>query len=241
MVGSKPRFPAKLLAGAALFTVFFLDRVAHFFLGDITLAPLLAVISLAALAFFLRPKAVLLCTPAFALLCFLLLTFWRHSLVLPGFGDLPEMETPVSYGRGFVRSLTVLIAGGLCALLSLQREQLQNAVDETVAVMTALPSGVLISDSSGLISFANDRAAQILNVAVENLLGSSYFSLLTLPEGNTIEKYAALSELPGENSGRLMMSLRKEPNKRLVAQMFCLKAASGRLVATVFDEPARTS
>lgn len=241
MAGSKPKFPAKLLAGAALVAVFLLDRVAHFFFGDITLAPLLAVVSLAALAFFLRPKAVLLCTPAFALLSFLLLTFWRHSLVLPGFGDLPEVETLVGFGRGFVRSLTVLIAGGLCALLSLQREQLQKAVDETVAVMTALPLGVLISDSSGLISFANDRAAQILNVAMEKLLGSSYFSLLNAPEGNTIEKYAALSELPGENSGRLIMSLRKEPHKRLAARMFCFKAASGRLVATVFDEPADKS
>lgn len=87
------------------------------FFGDITLARLLAVVSLAALAFFLRPKAVLLCTATFALLCFLLLTFWRHSLVLPGFGDLPEMETPVSFGRGFVRSLTVLIAGGFVPFL----------------------------------------------------------------------------------------------------------------------------
>jgi len=51
---------------------------------------------------------------------------------------------------------------------------LQNAADEMVAVMTALLSGALISDSSGLISFANDRGAQILKVAMEKL-GSSYF------------------------------------------------------------------
>lgn len=107
-------------------------------------------------------------------------------------------------------------------------------------MMTALLSGALISDSSGLISFANDRGAQILNVAMEKP-GSSYFSLLTPPEGNTIEKYAALSELPGENQGRLIMSLRKEPHKRFAARMSCLKAASGRLMATIFDEPTDKS
>jgi len=37
------------------------------------------------------------------------------------------------------------------------------------------------------------------------------------------------------------MSLRKEPHKRFAARMFCLKAASGRLMATIFDEPTDKS
>lgn len=140
------------------------------------------------------------------------------------------------FQRGLVRSLTVLLAGGLCALLRLQRDRLETAVEETVAVMTALPSGVLISDSSGLISFANEKAAQLLHVKVENLVGSSYFSLLNAPEGNTIERYSRLAELPGEKSEKMILQMRKDPAISVGARLFCLKAPSGRLVATVLDE-----
>lgn len=236
MHGSATNLPGNFLAAGTLFLVFFLDRLAYFFFGDITLAPLLAVISLSGLTFFLKPKEILLWTPGFVLVCFLLLTFWRHSFAPDLPLAAPSTESPLVLQRGLVRSLTVLLAGGLCALLRLQRNRLETAVEETVAVMTALPLGVLISDSSGLISFSNERAAQLLHVKVDELMGSSYFSLLNAPEGNMIEKYSVLSELPGQKTEKIIFQLRKNPAITVRARLFCLQAPSGRLVATVLED-----
>jgi len=229
------------LAILALFLVFALDRLGYFLMGDVTLAPLLSVLCLAGLTFYLSPKQILVWTLGFVLISFLLLTFWRYSFVPGGSYVAPDQKTGFSLIRGGVRSMTVLLAGGLCALLALQRARLQAAVNETVAVMTALPAGVLISNSSGLISFANEKVARILDTKVEDLIGSSFFSLLTSPEGNTIEKYSALAEVPGDKTERLILHLRKNPQINLSARLFCLQAASGRLVATVFDELPRNS
>ena len=232
-VGGNPWIP---LGGLVL--VFTLDRFTHYLLGDITLAPLLAILVLAASAFFLKPRAILLWTPFYALLCFLLLTAWRYSFV-PGSPSIAEAGPgQFAFSRGLVRALTVFLAGGLSALLSQQKQRLQRSVDETVAVMTALPLGVLISDRSGLITFANEKAALMLRGQVESLVGSSYFSLLASSEGNTIEKYSEIAEIPGEKSGRIIFYLRQNPQHRLAARLFSLQSVSGRLVATVFDEPA---
>ena len=232
-VGGNPWIP---LGGLVL--VFTLDRFTHYLLGDITLAPLLAILVLAASAFFLKPRAILLWTPFYALLCFLLLTAWRYSFV-PGSPFAAEAgPSQFAFSRGLVRALTVFLAGGLSALLSQQKQRLQRSVDETVAVMTALPLGVLISDRSGLITFANEKAALMLGGQVESLVGSSYFSLLASSEGNTIEKYSEIAEIPGEKSGRIIFYLRQNPQHRLAARLFSLQSVSGRLVATVFDEPA---
>ena len=230
------------LALLGLVIVFSLDRLTHFLLGDITLAPLLSIVWLAFLASFLSPRKVLLSTPWYAILSFFLLTHWRYSFTSDSLLGLGSVEPSFSYSRGIVRSLTVLFAGGLCALLSHQRERLQIAVDEVVTVLTGLPLGVVISNPSGLISFANDHAARILGISTDELVGSSYFSLLNSPSGNTIEKYSLLAEIAGTKSERMTFYLRKNPRAHLTARLFCLQAASGRLIATIFDDlPAERS
>jgi hypothetical protein len=223
-------------AAAGLLAVFMLDRASHAMFGDVTVAPLVAVIALAAIALRLKPGQILLWTLAYALLCFLLLTYWRGSFVsLPK--ALPEdFLSATFFGRAAVRSTTVLVAGALCALLSRQRQKLQIAVDETTAVMAALPSAVLISDPSGFISFANDKAADTLRTGKDELMGASFFSLITSPEGNTIEKYSSLIELPSENSGVIKLQLRRNPDMRFSARMFCLQTSAGRMIATVLTE-----
>jgi len=216
--------------------VFAVDRFTHFVFGDITLAPLLAILALSGSAFFLKPRYILLWTPWYALLCFLLLTYWRHSFVPDGLRAEVVWDGQFAITRGFVRSLTVLLAGGLCALLSQQRQRLERSLEETVAVMAALPLGVVISDRSGLISFANEKAALLLHKPVADLVGSSFFSLLASAEGNMIERYSSLSEVPGENSGRIFLHLRANPAVRFAVRLFSLQSPAGRLVATVFDE-----
>ena len=107
--------------------------------------------------------------------------------------------------------------------------------------MTALPSAVLISDPSGFISFANDKAADTLRTGKDELVGASFFSLITSPEGNTIEKYTSLGELPGENSGVIKLQLRRNPDMRFSARMFCLQTSAGRMIATVLTENGSSS
>jgi hypothetical protein len=65
---------------------------------------------------------------------------------------------------------------------------------------------------------------------------ASFFSLITSPEGNTIEKYTSLGELPGENSGVINLQLRRNSDMRFSARMFCLQTSAGRMIATVLIE-----
>lgn len=236
MISAAYPYKGHWFAATGLLVVFVLDRTSHAIFGDVTLAPLVAVIALAAIALRLKPGQILLWCLAYTILCFLLLTYWRGSFVWVPQALPEDFLSPAFFARAAVRSTTVLVAGALCALLSRQRQKLQTAVDETTAVMTALPSAVLISDPSGFISFANDKAADTLRTGKDELVGASFFSLITSPEGNTIEKYTSLGELPGENSGVIKLQLRRNPDMRFSARMFCLQTSAGRMIATVLTE-----
>jgi len=218
-----------------LLLVFAIDRVTYSFFGDITLSPLLCNITLAAFAFFLRPRQILFWGTIYMLLAFCLLTIWRHSFVLgPPTPDLVDPVYPLS--RALIRTATVFLVALLCCLLAQQRNRIQRALDESVAVVSALPVGVLISDQSGFISFANDRARFLLASPDDGLMGLSIFSLFSNPEGNLIDKYSSLSEVSGQTLGPILLQVRRHSCLTFSASMFSLQSQSEKLVATLLSD-----
>jgi PAS domain S-box-containing protein len=125
-------------AAAGLVAVLVIDRLTHEFFGDITLAPLVSVIVLASLTLRLEPREILLWAPLYALLSFLLLTYWRGSFVWHPSPLPPDITSSASFWQAVVRSSTVTIAGGLCAALSHQKQKLQALLDEKTAIDSAL-------------------------------------------------------------------------------------------------------
>jgi len=218
-----------------LLIVFAIDRVTYSFFGDITLSPLLCVLTLAVFPFFLSPRNILLWSLMYALLAFSLLTVWRHSFVL-GPSSILVLDPVYPLSRAVIRSITVLFVGFLCSLLSKNREQIQKSLDGSIAVMSALPLGVLISDRSGRISFVNQKARLLLGDSLSNITGSSFFSLFSNPEGNLIEKYSMLAEVSGQSLGPLILRLRSDPHRSFSISLFSLQAPSELLVATLLTD-----
>jgi len=218
--------PLWVLAG-----VFLGDRCGHYFLGDLTLAPLLSTLGLAYLALSRGPGIILLWTPLFSVLSFLLLTFWRDWLPWGLTADFPSL--PVSMGRAWVRSGTVFSVGLLSSVLSQQRVSLQNSSEEMLAVVRSLPQGVLISDRMGRIVFANQKASQILQIPVEKLVTSSYFSLFARKEGNTAELYGQIAEQPHAEPLSVQLVSRQNPSQEWTAGLFSFRGPSDILLTTL--------
>jgi len=226
------------VAALGLAFVFATDRLTYSLFGDITLSPLLCVITLAFFPFFLKPRKILFWALIYALLAFFLLTFWRHSFV-----DAPSspifLEPSYPFSRAIIRSVTVLFVGFLCSLLAKNRARIQKSLDESIAVMSALPLGVIISDQSGRISFANHKALLLLGASLDNIIGSSFFSLFSNPDGNLIEKYSFLAEVSGQSLGPLILRVRKVPHRSFSISLFSLQSPSEKLVASLINnDPA---
>lgn len=214
-----------------LAAVFLGDRCGHYFLGDLTLAPLLSTLGLAYLALSRRPGVILFWTPWFSVLSFLLLTFWRDWLPWGLTADFPSL--PVSMGRGWVRGITVFSVGIICSVLSQQRASLQKSSAEILAVIRSLPQGVLISDRIGRIVFANQKASQILQIPVEKLITSSYFSLFARKDGNTAELYGQVAEQPHAEPLSVQLVSRQNPSQEWTAGLFSFRGPSDILLTTL--------
>ena len=225
----------KVVPFIGLLLVFAIDRASYSLFGDITLSPLLCNITLASFAFFLRPRQILFWGAVYSIAAFFLLTIWRHSFVqAPIATELIDPVYPLS--RAVIRSSTVLLVALLCCLLAHQRERIQIALDELISVLSALPVGVLISDQSGFISFANGRALSLLASTAQTLVGSSFFSLFSTPNGDLIDKYSSLSEVSGHTLGPLILGLRKDSHITFSATIVSIKSQSERLVATLITD-----
>jgi len=221
------RCPPWLILGM----VFLGDRMSRYFLGDLTLAPLLSTLGLAYLALSYRPLKILAWTPFFAGLSFYLLTIGRD--LLPSILNDAFASLPVSYGRAWVRSSTVLCVGILASILSRQRQTIQNSADEILSVIRSLPQGVLISDRVGRIVFANERASEILRMSAERLLASSYFSLFAQKGGNTAELYSQISEQPHAEPMPVKFISRQDPSREWQVNLFSFRGPSEVLLATL--------
>jgi len=197
-------------------------------MGDITIAPLLSILMLFAMAFRLKPGALVLWSIVFAGVSFFLISYGLH---LGSFLNSEKInEGSFSFSRTVVRSFSVLASGILCALVSRQRIRLASSANELLSILTSLPVAVVVADKSGAISFANKRALDEFVTSSSSLLGSSFFSLFSDPAGNIIEKYSTLIESTNPATRECRLLLRKNSGKSFAATLFVLHPAAGKIV-----------
>ena len=127
--------------------------------GHQTLAPMLSILSLSILAFHCSSRLILLSTPLFILLSYLLI---REHSIYP-----------------LVRALTVLFGGILAVWVGSSREKLQRQRSEIETIVNLMPIPWLLADSSGNILRISSVLQKLLGPSHSNLINTSFFSLFS--------------------------------------------------------------
>jgi len=158
----KTRFP-KEIRFLVLFVilalgVFTAERLSVLWFGPQTLAPLLAVLSLGIIAIRFSYRFVLL-----SILPFAVLAYWLIS---------DSSQYP------FVRTITVILAGGIACWASFEKDRLSQQVQEFDAIIRNLPLPWLLSDPNGITVALSPLLAAAAGKTSEELVGIPYSSLL---------------------------------------------------------------
>jgi hypothetical protein len=192
---------------------------ATYFFGHQTLAPLLSILSLSILAFYCSPRLLLLSTPLFMILTYLLIR--DHS-------DYP-----------LVRAFTVLLGGILAVLVSSSRNKLQRQQSEIETIVNLMPIPWLLADASGNLLRTGPELQKLLGPSQPNLINTSFFSLFSAAQnrGEFIRLFLDTSDNSVTHSG-LNLTLANPPHTRFVAVLSSLPSTSGHSVLIILNPSA---
>ena len=189
---------------------------ATYFFGHQTLAPLLSILSLSILAFFCSSRLLLITTPLFMLLSYLLI---RDHSPYP-----------------LVRTFTVLLGGILAVWVSASRNKLQRQQSEIETIVNLLPIPWLLADSSGNLLRFGPEFQKLLAPSHSNLINSSFFSLFSAAQnrGEFIRLFLDTADSSVTHSG-LNLTLANPPHTRFVAALSSLPSPSGPSVLIILN------
>jgi hypothetical protein len=196
-----------------------IESGATYFFGHQTLAPLLSILSLSILAFYCSPRLLLLSTPLFMILTYLLIR--DHS-------DYP-----------LVRAFTVLLGGILAVLVSSSRQKLQRQQSEIETIVNLMPIPWLLADASGNLLRIGPELQKLLGPSQPNLINTSFFSLFSAAQnrGEFICLFLDTSDNSVTHSG-LNLTLANPPNTRFVAVLSSLPSPNGHSVLIILNPSA---
>jgi PAS domain-containing protein len=196
-----------------------IESGATYFFGHQTLAPLLSILSLSILAFYCSPRLLLLSTPLFMILTYLLIR--DHS-------DYP-----------LVRAFTVLLGGILAFLVSSSRQKLQRQQSEIETIVNLMPIPWLLADASGNLLRTGPELQKLLGPSQPNLINTSFFSLFSAAQnrGEFIRLFLDTSDNSVTHSG-LNLTLANPPHTRFVAVLSSLPSPSGHSVLIILNPSA---
>jgi PAS domain-containing protein len=196
-----------------------IESGATYFFGHQTLAPLLSILSLSILAFYCSPRLLLLSTPLFMILTYLLIR--DHS-------DYP-----------LVRAFTVLLGGILAVLVSSSRQKLQRQQSEIETIVNLMPIPWLLADASGNLLRIGPELQKLLGPSQPNLINTSFFSLFSATQnrGEFIRLFLDTSDNSVTHSG-LNLTLANPPHTRFVAVLSSLPSPNGHSVLIILNPSA---
>ena len=196
-----------------------IESGATYFFGHQTLAPLLSILSLSILAFYCSPRLLVLSTPLFMILTYLLIR--DHS-------DYP-----------LVRAFTVLLGGILAVLVSSSRQKLQRQQSEIETIVNLMPIPWLLADASGNLLRIGPELQKLLGPSRPNLINTSFFSLFSAAQnrGEFIRLFLDTSDNSVTHSG-LNLTLANPPHTRFVAVLSSLPSPSGHSVLIILNPNA---
>jgi len=184
--------------------------------GPQTLAPMLLILSLSILAFYCSSRLILLSTPLFILLSYLLI---REHSIYP-----------------LVRALTVLFGGVLAVWVCSSREKLQRQQSEIETIVNLMPIPWLLADSSGNILRISSALQKLLGPSHSNLINTSFFSLFSAAQnrGDFIRLFLDTADNSVAHPG-LNLTLANPPHTRFIAALSALPSSSGHAVFIILN------
>ena len=193
-----------------------IESGATYFFGHQTLAPLLSILSLSILAFYCSPRHLLLSTPLFMLLSYLLIQ--EHS------------PYPL------VRTFTVLLGGVLAVWIGSSRQKLQRQQDEIETILSFMPLPWLLADSSGNILRISSALQRLFGSSHSNLINTSFFSLFSAAQnrGEFIRLFLDTADNSVPHPG-LNLTLANPPHTRFIAALSSLPSPNGHSVLIILN------
>ena len=193
-----------------------IESGATYFFGHQTLAPLLSILSLSILAFYCSSRLLLLSTPLFMLLTYLLIQ--DHS------------PYPL------VRTFTVLLGGILSVWVGSSRQKLQHQQDEIETIVNLMPIPWLLADASGNLLRLSPELQKLLGPSHSNLINTSFFSLFSATQnrGEFIRLFLDTADNSVAHPG-LNLTLANPPQTRFIAALSALPSASGHSVLIILN------
>jgi len=190
----------------------------HFF-GHQTLAPLLSILSLSILAFFCSPRLLLLSTPLFMLLSYLLIL--EHS------------------AYPLVRAFTVLLGGILAVWVSSSRNKLQRQQSKIETIVNLMPIPWLLADASGNLIRIGPELQKLLGPSHSNLINTSFFALFSTAQnrGEFIRLFLDTADHAITHKG-LHLSLVNPPHTQFVAVLSSLPSPDTNSVLIILNPGA---
>ena len=196
-----------------------IESGATYFFGHQTLAPLLSILSLSILAFYCSSRLLLLSTPLFVILTYLLIQ--DHS------------PYPL------VRSFSVFLGGILAVWVSSSRNKLQRQQTEIETIVNLMPIPWLLADASGNLLRISPELQKLLGSSHSNLINTSFFSLFSAAQnrGEFIRLFLETADSSVTHSG-LNLTLANPPHTQFVAVLSPLPSPSGHSVLIILNPGA---
>jgi PAS domain-containing protein len=193
-----------------------IESGATYFFGHQTLAPLLSILSLSILAFYCSSRLLILATPLFVILTYLLIQ--DHS------------PYPL------VRSFSVFLGGILSVWVSSSRNKLQRQQTEIETIVDLMPIPWLLADASGNLLRIGPELQKLLGSSHSNLINTSFFSLFSAAQnrGEFIRLFLDTSDNSVTHAG-LNLTLANPPHTRFVAVLSSLPSPSGYSVLIILN------
>ena len=193
-----------------------IESVTTWLFGHQTLAPMLSILSLSILAFYCSSRLILLSTPLFILLSYLLI---REHSIYP-----------------LVRAFTVLLGGVLAVWVCSSREKLQRQQSEIETIVNLMPIPWLLADSSGNILRISFALQKLLGPSHSNLINTSFFSLFSAAQnrGEFIRLFLDTADNSVAHPG-LNLTLANPPHTRFIAALSSLLSSSGQSVLIILS------
>ena len=196
-----------------------IESGATYFFGHQTLAPLLSILSLSILAFYCSSRLLLLSTPLFMLISYLLIR---------GHSDYP-----------LVRTFTILLGGILAVWVNSSRQKLQRQQSEIETIVDLMPIPWLLADSSGNLLRISPELQKLLGPSHSKLINTSFFSLFSTVQnrGEFIRLFLETADNSVTHSG-LNLTLTNPPHTRFVAVLSSLPSPIGHSVLIILNPSA---
>lgn len=208
----------------------FIVALECWFFDGYIVTPIFSLLALIILAFYLRPKPMIIWTFIYSTVSVLMLInpdFSLHGRF--NFVFTTRMECATAIAGGFIAML-------LCVF----RARTQKGREQMLSLVKLIPQPFLISDEHAAVVFINDKAAGLLGAPGEMIMGGSLFSIFDFvaEKGTTIQRYA--QSLDSETPRELVVEIkrRRKPGSTLRAAMLPVSGASGKFMLTMLSEPS---